>query len=346
MKSTKLILNNFNIFLYIIPALFALSSIVVVNPPHIFDDLYRFYDFYGRFRNLSLQDFFKFLKPSSDYIITIYIFIFSKIGIPVNILLGIITYCTVFIILKVSFLILDDNKKTLRSYLFIIFAISVPALLSGVRNLHSIAFVYLAIYLFTKNKYIKGIGTYIFSLLIHFSSLFYLLLFALWSSGPKKIYIIWLISFIGFILPLIFLPYLNNEVRVHSTVPIIAKIEHYALTKDYYYTLTLKDSKIILATVLKFSWYPLLLAFLFYQYKKNTADIWFKVLLIISILMNFSFIFLTLFDRISLLAKIVFVVCLIKDEFISPKIKTGIFFFFLFLFAVQALTYIKGILNL
>lgn len=337
--------NKADILLYVIPGLFALISLLIINPPKAYEDLFLFYSYHHDLRYFSLADFCALLKASPDFLILIYIYIFTKVGIPINILLAIITFATVFIILKTSFLILGKSKKTVFSYLFITTAISVAGLLSGIRNLHSIAFVYGALYLFTKNQNIKAAGSYIIALLVHFSSLMYVSVFAFVKLRVNVIYILWFISFVGFLLPFVLQPYINSEIQ-YSSIPIIGKIQHYALKRDYYYTLTFRDFKIIFASILKFCWYIAMLAFLFFKYKKKDVNIWVKMLIGMSILMNLSLTMLTVFERISFLSKILFIVCLLQDELIPHKFKKWIFIYFLFLFIIQLTLYIKGLLFL
>ncbi len=339
-KSKKI----YNILLYLIPGLFALASVVIVNPPPIFDDLYRFYYFYNKFQGMTIIEFWNFLKNLSDYIIQIYIYVFSKVGIPVNFLLGAITYSTVFIILKVSYLILDRTCKNMIIVpIFIASAISVSGLLSGVRNLHSIALLYGAIYLLVNHKYFKSGFIFLGSMLVHFSSIFYLPCLALLKLKLKKIHLLWLISFVGFILPVIYLPFQNETFTNFSSIPIIGKLQFYTFQKDYYFKLTLNNIKIILVSVYKFSWYLFTLAFLFFQWKNKKDDVWLKILFILSALMNFTFIYLTFFERVSFFVKILFVICLLQENMISFKIKKRIFLYFLILFFFQVLLYIEGL---
>ncbi|WP_336958338.1 EpsG family protein [Chryseobacterium contaminans] len=345
MEINKYISNKSDFLLYFIPGLFAIISVSITNPPLAYEDLYRFYAYYNYFKDFSVNDFFTFIKRLPDFLIPIYLYICSKLGIPVNILLAFITYITVFIILKLSFLILGEGKKKVFSYLFLLSAISFSGLLSGVRNLHSIAFMYLAIYLYLENKKIRGLGSYLVSVFTHFSSWMYVVLFVFLKFKMKWVYVVWIISFIGLLFPLILFPYLKDEIE-YSSIPIIGKIQHYAFVKDYYYTLTRKDSKIIFASFLKFSWYIFMLAFLFFKYKKNNGSIWVKILFIVSIMMNMFFIQLTVFERISLFAKILFVVCLLGDRVVPYKIKRWTLAYFLFLFVIQISLYMKGLLFL
>ncbi|WET51524.1 EpsG family protein [Chryseobacterium indologenes] len=345
MEINKYISSRPDFLLYFIPGLFAIISVSITNPPLAYDDLYRFYTFYNYFKDFSFSEYITFIKRLPDFLIPIYLYIFSKLGIPVNVLLGLITYITVFIILKISFLILGDRKKNVFSYLFLLSAISFSGLLSGVRNLHSIAFVYLAIYLYLKNKKLKAIGSYLIAVLTHFSSWMYVVLFGLLELKIKWVYILWIVSFVGVLFPFILFPYMKDEIE-YSPIPIIGKIQHYAFIKDYYYTLTQKDIKIIFASFLKFSWYLFMLIFLFFMYKRNNGSVWVKILFIVSIIMNIFFIQLTIFERISLFAKILFVVCLLEDRLVSYKIKKWTLAYFLFLFVVQITLYMKGLLFL
>jgi|GEM_PF-5607346 len=331
--------------IYIIPAIFALVSLSITDPPLIYDDLYRFYRYYEIFKEFSFQEFVDYIKEFPDYLLGLYVYIFVKIGLPVNILLSIITFITTFIILKVSVMILGKEKTNFFSIAFITTAISVPALLSGIRNLHSIALVYLVIYFYLNNKYLKSIFLYIVSLLVHFSSLIYLpvILFSV-NVKLKRIYFFWLISFLGFVLPFIMTYPFQDNINHLSTVPIIRKIQHYTFTQDYYFRLT--DVKIILVSIYKFSWYIFLLVFLHFQCKNKNENIWVKILFTVSILMNLIFTYLTIFERISFFAKILFVVCLIKDNYINIKIKKGIFVYFIILFIFQLLLYFKGLFSI
>ncbi|WP_045500310.1 EpsG family protein [Chryseobacterium sp. StRB126] len=345
MDINKYISSKPDFLLYFIPGLFALISVSITNPPAAYDDLYRFYTFYNYFKDFSVSEFFTFVKNLPDFLIPIYLYIFSKLGISVNVFLGFITYTTVLIILKLSFLILGDQKKNVFSYLFLLSAISFSGLLSGVRNLHSIAFIYLAIYLYLENKRIKALGSYLISVLTHFSSWMYVVLFVFLKFKMRWIYVVWIASFVGLLFPFILFPYLKDEIE-YSPIPIIGKIQHYALVKDYYYTLTQKDGKIIFASFLKFSWYIFMILFLFFKYKRNNESVWVKILFIVSILMNIFLIQLTVFERISLFAKILFVVCLLGDRLIPYKIKKWTLAYFLFLFVIQITLYMKGLLLL
>lgn len=332
--------------IYIIPAFFALVSISILDPPQNLDDLLRFYRYYMYFEDMSVAQFIDFNKYLTDYLLPLYIFICAKVGLPVNILIGIITYFTVFIILKVSFLVLGEKSNHIFSALFITSAISVSGLLSGVRNLHSIALVYLAIYLFVNNKKVKSFFIYFFSLITHFSSLFYVIVPTFLNVNLKKIHISWWVSFIGFFLPFIVLQQFNNNYyNYNDSIPIITKIKHYILAKDYYFTLNYKDLKIIIATIYKLSWYIFLLGFLYLQIRNKADGPWVRVLFILSILMNMVFLYLTIFERISFLAKIIFVICLLQDTTINLKTKNIIFIYFLLLFLFQMALFIEGLYN-
>ncbi|BAP33034.1 acriflavin resistance protein family [Chryseobacterium sp. StRB126] len=173
----------------------------------------------------------------------------------------------------------------------------------------------------------------------------YVVLFVFLKFKMRWIYVVWIASFVGLLFPFILFPYLKDEIE-YSPIPIIGKIQHYALVKDYYYTLTQKDGKIIFASFLKFSWYIFMILFLFFKYKRNNESVWVKILFIVSILMNIFLIQLTVFERISLFAKILFVVCLLGDRLIPYKIKKWTLAYFLFLFVIQITLYMKGLLLL
>lgn len=341
-KAYKLPLTNENL-LYIIPGIFALSSILIVNPPKIFDDLYRFYEYYKIFQDMPVRNFIKFLRAASDYLIPIYIYVASKLHLPVNILLGFITYFNVFIILKISYLILKNKSIPIIAPIFITTAISLSGLLSGVRNLHSISLAYLALYFLINNSKIKATSVYLVSFLAHFSALLYIIIPALLRIKFKNIYFLWLISLLGFFTPIVFSPYLSKDI-VYSSQPLIAKIQHYFFLKDSYYELSYANIKILLAFSVKLSWYLFVLIFLFKQ-TKNTDDIWMKVLFIFSIMMNFLFTYLTVFERVSFFTKILFVVCLIRSETISMRNKKIIFIYFLILFVFQIALFVEGLFD-
>ncbi|CEJ70994.1 hypothetical protein BN1195_03333 [Chryseobacterium oranimense G311] len=333
--------------MYLIPGIFALASVLIVNPPMIYDDLYRFYDFYNGVKEMPIHKFWNVLKNLPDYILPIYIYIVSRLGIPVNFLLGTVTYFTVFIILRISDKILNKTgKNTIWAQIFIITAISLSGLLSGVRNLHSIALLYSAIYLLVHQKYLKSVFIFLVSVLVHFSTIFYLPVLGLLKLRLRVIHILWWISFIGFLLPIIYLPFQSENFTNYSSIPIIGKLQHYTFQKDYYFKLSLNNIKIILVSFYKLSWYLFTLIFLYYQLKNKKENVWLKILFIFSAVMNFTFIYLTFFERVSFFVKILFVICLLQENIINFKIKKGIFIYFLVLFFFQILLYIEGLYDL
>lgn len=330
--------------LYIIPMLFALASLLITNPPLEYDDLVRFHIYFDRFRDMSIDQFIDYISDLPDYIIPVYIYVCAKIGIPVNILLSIINFITVYILLKTSLLILSDEKRNFFSCLFIASAINSAPLLSGVRNMHSIALLYLGLYFYVNREYFKSGFLYFFSIGVHFSSLLYSILPGLLIINIRKLKILWYCSFIGFLMPVLFLSFTKESFDAYSSISIIRKIQHYLFIKDYYFRLTYKEIKIIIVSIYKFSWYVFVLLFLFYQ-SKNSNDKWLKILFIISILMNISFLFLTVFERISFLCKIIFVVCLLQENSIKIGLKKRIFVYFIILFLFQAALFIEGIFD-
>ncbi|MRN01068.1 hypothetical protein D1Z97_07720 [Riemerella anatipestifer] len=169
-----------NKILILLPLAYAIGICVYIPPPDY--DLVRFYHFYSVFRDFELSslEVQNIFRKRVDYISPIWLLFIAKVGLPMVCFLFPITYITVFNFLYVfrSYYQNIRNKVPPNWTYFIVFCtISIPAVFSGVRNIHALSFVALALVLIRKNNKHWALVCLLYAGLFHYSTYLYLFVY-------------------------------------------------------------------------------------------------------------------------------------------------------------------------
>lgn len=134
---------------------------------------------YNLYQNMPASEFFgEFLQSKTDVVFYTILYVTAKLNIPFEFFSLFITFITSYLLLIVFYeqsLASSNNKK--QAFLFFsiaILAISLPALLSGMRNYLSVAFVFYGFHLLVTKEHVKKSVLFILlGVITHFSSLLY-----------------------------------------------------------------------------------------------------------------------------------------------------------------------------
>lgn len=331
--------NPLLIFISLLLALIIFS----VKPTVINDDLFRFYVTYEEFKNLTMKEFLDFALKLPDFVVPILIFIFAKLHIPVNFLLSIVTFFSVYIIGYTSEKIILRKLTTLE-LLLVISAVNVFGLLSGVRNFLSVAIIFSALYQWYYNKkIITSILLVLFAIFCHFSALIFIPLFFITKHLSKKnIPILFLVvAIFGVLFQLLHL----YKIPQFSFLPnsYTAKLFHYLSEQELW---NFNSRKVLLVVLVLLSWFPVLLYYLVYLYRNKKFNHYIVDLLFVSVALSLVFLpNYVLFSRFSYLTKIIWVVCLVYIPFKNKRLNLAAYAHLFFLFFVQILLYFESFFN-
>lgn len=332
--------NPLLIFISLLLALIIFS----VKPTAVNDDLFRFYVTYEEFKNLTIKEFLDFALKLPDFVVPILIFIFAKLHIPVNFLLSIVTFFSVYLIGDTSRKIIL-RKLTNLELLLIISAINVVGLLSGVRSFLSVAIIFSALYQWYYNKkIITSVALVLFAIFCHFSALIFIPLFFITKNLSKKnIPILFLVAAIfGVLFQLLHL----YKIPQFSFLPnsYTAKLSHYLYKQELW---NFTSGKVYFVVLVLLSWFPVLLYYLIYLYKNSNFNHYIVGLLFV--LVALSLVYLpnyVLFSRFSYLTKVVWTVCLVYIPFKNKKLNLVVYAHLFFLFLIQLLLYFESFFNI
>ncbi len=143
-------------------------------------DIVRFVNVYHEFTN-PLTDFSRILHiltRAPDFLMYLYELFFAKLGVPLEILFFIITYITVFNFLFVFIHYYKQETAVFPSgwmLLMVWITISVPSVLSGIRNIHALSFIALSFLFFRQNKKRLGLAAIYYAGFMHYSCYIFLL---------------------------------------------------------------------------------------------------------------------------------------------------------------------------
>ncbi|MDY3351698.1 EpsG family protein [Riemerella anatipestifer] len=170
-----------NKILILLPLTYAIGISLYTPPPdYDLNHYYRYYRYFLEYHHTS-QKIYDLVISFPDYISQLYIFILAKSNLPLGIFLFTVTYLTIFNFLYVfRYFYKAYGEKKIKEYLYlVVFAsISLPAVLSGVRNIHALSFVALALVFFHKRKNNMVFLCLLYAGLFHFSTYIYLLIFS------------------------------------------------------------------------------------------------------------------------------------------------------------------------
>ncbi|MDD1548685.1 hypothetical protein FO610_04530 [Riemerella anatipestifer] len=303
---------------------FFAAIIYWVEPPPIFDDLYRFHHFHQKFLGFDFRTFLHFLNQVPDFLSSFYLFVGAKTGFSAHFVLAAITYATVAVYLMVF----DRSvgAKSLGVILLSLVGLSVAPLLSGVRNMHSSVLVLASFYLWFKSQRRFALFIYVLAVLTHFSSVLFLPFFFLSRCSVQFFRLFWKCSFCGFLV-FIIQPYLPEFFfKAESVLPqqYALRLSYYLYERDYYYSIVPKDLKLLFFSLLKFSWFGLLNYFLIVHKPKETEiaplqQFYTKLLYFGTGVSLFLIVFLTVAERYMILVKMVFVILLMLSCLPSGK---------------------------
>ncbi|WKS94934.1 EpsG family protein [Riemerella columbina] len=204
--------------LWLLPLVYALG-IGLYTPPASYD-LSRFYWYYDLFTQNTWDSEVgqEILRTIPDYLSQMMIYISARLGVPIQCFLMSVTYLTVFNFLYVfQFFYTKEKgrKPEFWEYGIVFCALPLLAVLSGVRNIHALSFVALALLWIDKKKILWALGALVYAALFHFSTWIYFLLYLIYiigirySKNPQNwIKKQWLLAFVMSIVILIikFLP--------------------------------------------------------------------------------------------------------------------------------------------
>lgn len=331
--------NQLLIFMSLLLALIIFS----VKPTEVNDDLFRFYVFYEKFKNLTMKEFLDFALKLPDFVVPILIFCFAKLNIPVNFLLSIITFFSVYIIGNTSEKIILRKLTTLE-LLLVISAINVAGFLSGVRNFFSVAIIFFALYqLYGNKKLIISVLLVLFAISCHFSAVFFIPLFLITKNlSKKKIPLLFLVAIIFGVLFQVLHLY---KIPQFSFLPnsYTAKLSHYLYKQELW---DFNSGKVIFVVSVLLSWFPVLLYYLVYLYKNSNFNHYIVGLLFVTVALSIVCLpNYVLFSRFSYLTKLVWVVCMLYFPFKNKMLNTGVYMHLFLLFFIQLMLYFESFFN-
>lgn len=191
---------------------------------------------FNLYQDMPPTDFFEyFLSQKTDIIFYTILYLTSWFGLPFEYFSFLITFITLYLIFSVLLeqsIINEPSKK--QAFLFFIItllALSLPDLISGMRNYLAIALAFYGFNLFVnKNKLIYGCIFIFLSVLTHFSSFLYIPILLIYYIFNRKVIKYLFVISIGFI----FLPkqYLLESLSVFQISDIYSTKANAYLTED------------------------------------------------------------------------------------------------------------------
>lgn len=172
-----------------VPLIYAM--VIISYPMPETYDISRFVRYYHVFArpNSSWDEIQKILFKTPDILSQLMELALAKAGIPIHVFFFIITYLTVLNFLLVfSAYYQKEKKRQPRWYFFILImmAISVPAVLSGIRNIHALSFVALAFLFYSQRKLLPTGLCLLYAALFHYSVYIIIAAFLLYNLGFFK----------------------------------------------------------------------------------------------------------------------------------------------------------------
>ena len=135
---------------------------------------------YHTYQNMSVNDFFNsFLQQKTDFVFYTILYCIAWLGLPFEFFSFFITFITCYLIFSVFFKhSIANNEQRKKAFLFftiVVLAISLPRLLSGMRNYLSVAFIFYGFNLLVNEKNEKKSLIFFFlGVITHFSSMLYI----------------------------------------------------------------------------------------------------------------------------------------------------------------------------
>ena len=224
-----------NYIIYLLPIIYSL--VIVCYPyPKEFDINWRYVEFYNYITSqpINLENVSVILQQSPDFIFQILIILFAKLNIPIKVLFFIITWVTVFNFLFVYkyYSKKFDVNAPIKSYIIVFCAISVAAVLSGVRNIHALSFIAISMLLYREKKFSLMLLSFLYAVGTHFSVSVYGLIFLLINLFRLKTSFIIVTILSLFLLVLNVMPISLYESLLSESL--FRKVKFYLMGEDIY----------------------------------------------------------------------------------------------------------------
>ncbi|WP_299434148.1 EpsG family protein [uncultured Aquimarina sp.] len=195
---------NRNKFCLVLLMIFA-SLITYQLIPSETKDLYQFYRFYKKIKNIGFEDFLFTLSAQKrlDFVVYFGIYFFAKLGLSGQLFFAICTFITLYLIYAVYEKLVRDIEISNRDYFLgivsIFISIELMGLYSGIRNILAVSIAIYGFYtgLF-EDKKIKGFLFIALGTFTHFGILLFVPVYIFgifWKLRTKIVFIIYLISF-------------------------------------------------------------------------------------------------------------------------------------------------------
>ncbi|MDY3524144.1 EpsG family protein [Riemerella anatipestifer] len=340
--------------MFFLPLVYAIG-IGLYTPPPTYDlnHYYRYYRYFSEYHYTSPK-IYDLAISFPDYISQLFIFILAKSSLPLGIFLFTVTYLTIFNFLYVFryfYKVYRQEKIKEYVYLIVFASISLPAVLSGIRNIHALSFVALALMFFHKRKNNMVFLCLLYAGLFHFSTYIYLLIFLVIRlfehfNFRKEIVLKVFLSCAVLLSVIIFFIKLVPSVYLEALMPysLYLKTEFYLKKTDIlvnqFYLMNWKSLiKALLYT------YSLLIVFVLSFYKELRNQLKSNVYIVFLLLpCVITFFYPNTFSRYMMLVNvaITFYVLIIRVSFWKRKI---IVMNVLFIFALQLVLFLKYIMK-
>jgi len=329
--------------------LLILSLICFLFIPNFDHDKTRYIERYEYFKYISIDSFLFYLKVnSSDYVFIGLIFIFAKIGIPLEYLLGLLAFITLTLLFNslkkcINFKTIDSRSFNIFIALFFL-SISLPALFSGVRFLLGASFFLNAFYyLIIERKKTLGIVFYFISFQIHFSLIFFLpaLLVLYFDSRGKINYVlIFILSCLFSVVSATQLMTLISALDIGGNIA--DKINVYLLGEDFLNNAAEQNFANYIVYLIGIAWYIPSVVYIFLRRGElNNDHFLLKFSNYVLLFFAFSNIFYnipTVFSRYISLSKYIMIMFLILDIYSFRRVKYKIWLYSIItLFALNIL---------
>lgn len=286
------------------------------------DKTYYIYLF-DNYKKLSTDEFFDFLLSNNTDIFFYYLLYFINwIGLPFEFFSLTVTFITCYLIFIVFYELSIKNKARkdiwFMFFLTTLFAISIPDLLSGMRNYLSVSFAFYGFYLLvSKKENRKSILFILMSIITHYSALLYILVFVIFIFTNNKLMKYLFIVSLAFI----FLPrrYLL-DVTSSIGLPEVYRMKSAAYLSDYSYidnNLATGNSNNLIRLIINGLWFYLAIIFSLINIKNN--DRYFIFFLSMMIVINLISSASDLLVRYGLLANLIFLIVIFYGKNIKQK---------------------------
>lgn len=177
-------------------------------------DKSHYINLYKLYQNMPVSDFINiFLQQTTDIVFYALLYFIAYFGLPFEFFSLLITFTTCYLILSVfQKQSVSNNHKKKQTFLYfsiVVLAISLPDLLSGMRNYLSVAFIFYGFHLLVNEKNLKKSAIFLFlGVITHFSSFIYVAVALMYYFFNKRAVVVktsFVVSLVFIFLPKSFL---------------------------------------------------------------------------------------------------------------------------------------------